>query len=335
MESQAIESIDELNDNTTSPKHPHCIIAWFTIALLLATWLSLFLVISFFWKKNNHFLARYETRFTQIQEQLFQNQTKYQELQKSVIQIQNFIQKKLSSNAAQIQISNIHQLIQQAQEDLLYLHDLNSALAALKLANKRLTELPSLSIPKSLHSLLIQNITSLKALPQLDISNALAQLNVLQAQVIQLPLTNTIPILNKETANNTTPATHLGKKWLSAFQSILHHLQQLIVIRHLDKPIEHLLPKAQQQYLQHNLQLLLQQAQWALLQRQQTIYQNNLQQIKEAIQQHFLATSSPAQTVIQTINELEKINLQPILPDLTPTLAAIASFEKTIPNTDQ
>ncbi|MDQ8039510.1 MAG: uroporphyrinogen-III C-methyltransferase [Rickettsiella sp.] len=332
MESQPIKSTDaKLSHNMAETQPKSSIIAWFATTLILITWLFLFFAITFFWKKNDVTFRSYETHFTQIQEQLSQYQTKYQTLEKNVTQIQNFIQKKFSSNASKIQISNIHQLIQQAQDSLFYLRDVANALSALTLADKQLGELSSLPI-ESLHNLLMQNITSLKALPQIDLSNALTQLNSLQNQVIQLPLISTTPIPTKEATNASNPSTS-EKNWMSAIFSSLRSFQQLIVIQHLDKPIEPLLPQAQQQYLQHNLQLLLQQAQWALLHHQQKIYQTSLQQIKEIIQQYFSTNASSTRTVMQTINELETINLQPNLPDLAPTLDAIASLDKMISST--
>lgn len=332
MESQPIESTDELSDNTTTsrlPESKRCLIAWSAIGLLLATWLCLFLGLTFFWKKNNAVFANVTTRLTQIQEQLSQSQTKYQELQKNLIQIQAIIQKKISPNDSIVQMSEISQLIQLAHYNLIYLKDPNSALLALTLANKQLTELtnPPASLD-TLHNLLKQNIASLNTLPHLDLSSILTQLNTLQTQIPQLSLLNTTPRSNETVS--PSPQTTSEKKWLSAIQASLHSFQQLIVVRHLDKPIQPLLPQVQQQYLQHNLQLLLQQAQWALLHQQQAIYQTSLQQVKETIQQHFVENSPTSQAIIQKLNELEKINLQPSLPDLMPTLQAIHSIRQTL-----
>ncbi len=333
MESQSIESTDtKLSDTTIEAKPQRCFVAWIAMVSILITWLFLFLTVTFFWKKSDDIFRGYEVRFTQNQEQLSQIQAKYQVLQKNITQIQNLVQAKSPPHAA-TKVNYAHQLIQKAHDSLIYLHDLNNALAELTLADKQLVELSRLAPIDTIHNLLMQNIASLKALQQVDISHALTQLNTLQNQVIQLPLVSSLSSTKKTTSAVTSP-TISKKKWTSAFQSSLRSFQQLIVIRHLDKPIEPLLPEIQQQYLYHNLKLLLQQAQWALLYRQQKIYQSSLQQAKEAIQKYFSSSVSTTQTSIQTINELEKINLQPNLPDLSPTLVAIASLDKVISNTD-
>jgi uroporphyrin-3 C-methyltransferase len=316
----------ELNDAApTTPKQPRsCIIAWSAIGLLLATWLGLFLAFAFFWKKNNDLHINSKTELTQIQGQLSQNQ-------KNLIQVQSVIQKNFTSNNNLVRLNEIKELIQLANYNLFYLHDPNNALSALSLANKQLTELGNLpSSVETLRNSLTQNINQLNTLPHLDLGNTLAQLNNLKTQVTALPLLDTTPE-TKEIINPPAQITSQNK-WINAIQTSLHNFQQLIVVRHLDKPIEPLLPEIQQQYLQQNLQLLLQQAQWALLHHQQTIYQSSLQQTKQVIQQYFAEKSSATQSIFQKINELEKINLQEELPNLNPSLSAINSLIKTVAN---
>ncbi len=333
MQSQPVES-SKLSDDTTTSRTDSklCRTAWSAIGLLLATWLCLFLGLAYFWKKNNDILAGYTARLTQIQEQLSQNQSKNQTLQKNLTQLQSVIQKKFSPNDNIARINEVNQLIQLAHYNLTYLRDSDSALSALNLADKQLSALSSSPVNiDTLRNLLVQNLANLNALPHLDLSSALAQLNALQTQITQLPLLSNAPPA-KKTSNLNTKTT-VEKKWSNVIKSNLHSFLQLITIRHLDKPIQPLLPEEQQLYLQHNLQLLLQQAQWSLLHQQQKLYQTSLQQAKEAIQQHFAENSSVTQEVIQRLDELEKINLHPPLPDLTPTLQAANAISQTISST--
>jgi uroporphyrin-3 C-methyltransferase len=112
-------------------------------------------------------------------------------------------------------------------------------------------------------------------------------------------------------------------------QDSLKSFRQLIVIRRLDKPIEPLLPEAELQYLQHNLQLLLQQAQWALLHNASAIYQSSLQQFQENLPKNFISDSATSQTIIQTINQLKKIDFPTSPLDLNPILEALSAIEET------
>ncbi len=118
-------------------------------------------------------------------------------------------------------------------------------------------------------------------------------------------------------------------KWARALKNSLDSFRLLIIIRRLNRPIEPLLPETEQQYLQHNLLLLLQQAQWALIHREPTIYQSSLQEIQENIKEHFATNSIDTQTVLQSINQLKQINLQIPSLDLNPLLETISIMKKT------
>jgi uncharacterized protein HemX len=131
------------------------------------------------------------------------------------------------------------------------------------------------------------------------------------------------------TVANTTTTAPTEKKWLHAMQDSLKSFRQLIVIRHLDKPIEPLLPEAELQYLQHNLQLLLQQAQWALLHNEFAIYQSSLQQFQQNLPANFASDSATSQTMIQTIKQLQKIVFPTFSLDFNPILETLSAMEKT------
>jgi len=328
MRPQSTETTSALSNtakNSSAKSIKSCVVAWSTVGLLCLTWCLLLLGLALFWQKNKTTLLSNTARLTQIQQQLSQTQTGYQGLQKQFVQIQQQVQQKLSANDATVRLSTMHQLMQLAYYNLIYLHDQESALSALTLADKELAALSPLPMRlEPLQRVLTHNIASLKALPTLDLSHALAELNSVHAQLTQLQGQGSLAQPIKTMPN--TPITTPGEKWLSAIQSSLRQFQQLIVIRHLDKPIEPLLPQQQQQYLLYNLHVLLQQAQWALLHRQASVYQMSLQQIKTIIAHHFVGRS--AETVIHTIDALQHLTLQPTLPDLQPMLDALTILKQ-------
>jgi uroporphyrin-III C-methyltransferase len=329
-ESQTIEANNKLNDDSTV-RSPY-LLAWSALFLLATTWLCIFFGFSTLTKKTSTMYTKNRMHLTQLQEQLSQTQTTYQTLQQNFIQLQNALQKKFPVNTDIVRINEARQLIQLAYYNLTYLQDATSALSSLNLAKQQLSELinPATAL-LTLRQQLAENIASLSALPHFDLNNVLAKLDDLQKLVIQLPLQGATLTPQKEISPSTSQT--LVNKWITAIQSSLHHLLQLIVIRHLDAPIEPLLPQVQQQYLVHNLQLLFQEAGWALLHNQPVPYQANLQRAKEAIRHYFVVNTEKTQAALQTLNELEKINTQTVFPDLTPTLQTIDSLSKTL--TDQ
>lgn len=331
MESQDTPNLEEteIKVNCNKPlRSKSCFTAWCAITLLLITWIGLFLGLSFFWIKNREQLGEYQHQLSTIQTQLSENQTDDKNLQQHIAQLQNFIEQKFSANDNAILLANVNQLIQLAQYNLVYFHDTDNAMSALTLADKQLSTIISPDIRlENLHQLLTQNLTNLKALPHIELTTSLAQIQILKSQITQLPL---LPTSNSATPNPEVATTNFSEnKWVRMLQTSLNSFRQLIVIRRLNKPIEPLLPEREQQYLQHNLILLLQQAQWALIHHEAIIYQSSLQEIQENIKNHFAANSPITQTVMQSITQLKQIDLQTSPIDLNPLLEAISIIKKT------
>ncbi|WP_342227524.1 uroporphyrinogen-III C-methyltransferase [Rickettsiella endosymbiont of Rhagonycha lignosa] len=331
MESQPTPNLEETEIKIKKNKplrSKSCFIAWCAIGFLLITWISLFLSLSFFWLKNRERENGYHNVLSALQNQIAQSQTDDKNRQQQISQLQNFIEQKFSASDNAILLANVNQLIQLAQYNLIYFHDTDNALSALMLANKQLGTIISPDIRlENLQHLLTQYLTNLKALPHIELATSLAQIQTLKMQITQLPL---LPTSDSSTSNPDVSANNLsGNKWIRMLQNNLNSFRQLIIIRHLNKPIEPLLPETEQQYLQHNLLLLLQQTQWALIHHEPTVYQSSLQQIQENIKNHFASSSPNTQAVLQSINQLKQIDLQNPTLDLNPLLEAISVIKKT------
>lgn len=333
MESQPTPLLEEKENKKSQPLHSKsCFLAWFAIVLLLITWVGIFLGLSYFWTHNREQQNEYQSQLSTLQTQISQTQVNDKNRQQQIFQLQNFIEQKLSSNDNTILLANVNQLIQLAQYNLVYFHDADNAVSALMQADQQLSTIISPDIRlEHLHQLLTQYLTTLKALPHIDLATILAQLQAVKLQITQLPL---IPILNSSIPSNpeVMNSNPQENKWLHALKNSFDNFRQLIIIRRLNKPIEPLLPETEQQYLQHNLLLLLQQAQWALIHHEPTIYQSSLQEIQESLKEHFAMNSPSTQTVLQTITQLKQINLQTPALDLNPLFEAISIMKKTPSN---
>ncbi len=331
MESQLTTPIAKkvkLDDKENYRSHAKIFITWCVIGLLLALCLASFFTLGLLALKNKEQLLEYQHQLSKMQTKILQNQNNYEHLQNHISQLQSFIAEKFSANNSTVLLTNVKELIQLAHYNLSYLHNSDSALVALTLAQNQLDQIISPDFRlENLRGLVASSIASLKKLPRIDLAAILAQLHDLQMKVPQLSLlSDTIPAA---AITNDTATSPVEKKWTHALQASLKNFRQLIVIRRLDKPIEPLLPEAELQYLQHNLQLLLQQAQWALLHNESAIYQSSLQQFQENVQANFGPNSITTQTIVQTINQLKKIDLSTSPLDLNPILEALSAIEKT------
>lgn len=303
-----------------------CCTAWIAIGLLLITWLVSGIGLGLFWLRYQNQISQYPIQLSKMGNQLSANQNNIEQLQNHLTQLQNFIQQKLPSKEDEnIVLANASQLIHLAHYNLTYLYNIDSALAALSLANKQLATItnPDTRLTDLRH-LLSTSIVALQALPHFDLANNLSQLHALQCQILELP-----PLaLTIRSTPKINPTINTETTWTRAIQDSLTNFRQLIVIRHLNKPIKPLLSKERQQYIQLNLQLLIEQAQWALLHYEPAVYQASLQQAEKIIQANFDANYVTTQAILQNIEQLKKIQLSP-LPDLTPLLQSITSIEKT------
>jgi uroporphyrin-3 C-methyltransferase len=303
MQSQPTTPITEkakLDDKKNYRSHPKTRITWCAIGLLFILCLTSFFILGVLVLKNKDQLLEYQHQLSEIQTKVLKNQNNDEHLKNHISQLQNFITEKFSANNNIILLANVKQLTQLAHYNLTYLHNSDSALMALTFAQNQLDQIISSDFRlENLRGLVASSIASLKALPHIDIAATLAKLHDLQVKIPQLPLLSTaIPVT---TITNATTNGPEEKKWIGAIQDSFKSFRQLIVISRLDKPIEPLLPEAELQYLQHNLQLLLQQAQWALLHDEPAIYQSSLQQFQESVQTNFASDSVITQTIMQTI----------------------------------
>jgi uroporphyrin-3 C-methyltransferase len=67
----------------------------------------------------------------------------------------------------------------------------------------------------------------------------------------------------------------------------------------------------------------LQQAQWAVIHSNAAVYQSSLQQATSWIQQYFANNEPTTQAMLSVLDALQKVNIQPELPDITPALQAL------------
>jgi uroporphyrin-3 C-methyltransferase len=254
-------------------------------------------------------VQQFSKLFLRTQEQLQQQQTALAQLQQATT----------GKQKAWI-LAEVNYLAQSADYHLRFAHDVPTAIILLQTANQRLAELDNTNIV-DLRQLFSKAIVELQATPRVDAAGILSQLNALQEKTDQLPLApvvlpaekNTQPLLNPPEANT----------WQRALALSWQTLQKLIVVRRVDQAVKPLLSVEQQGYLQQNLRLLLQRAEFALLRNQATAYQSSLQQAQALIQHYFALDAALTKAVSQNLSELQRVNVAPVMPDISALVTAV------------
>ncbi len=252
-------------------------------------------------------------QFMQLQNQLLQQQNTVNDLQTSV---QKLIQTQPGTNRVWT-LAEVNYLVNLANLQLQYNHSKSEATILLQEANQRLTHLvdPSLS---PISQAISNALTKLQALPDINLADILSRLNKLHGNVNLLE--QVAPIQTAATNNSATTTSATNEHipwWKKIIHTVSNGFKQLVVINYHNKPLPQFMMPEQQLFLQQNLQLVFEQAQWAAIHGNQTIYESSLETAKNWIQQNYIQDAPNTKTSLQEINALQAIHFQQPYPDLS------------------
>lgn len=187
----------------------------------------------------------------------------------------------------------------------------------------------SLALSKStnttLNAALTKNIADLNALPKVDTKAIFAQLADLSKKIHAISLAT--PTTKQTTAlkniiEGTDTSNNKNERWYDHVWNHLKNVKQFFIIRHVDS---HTMPLVDPDLIQStkiNLDMQISLAQWALLHRDQTVFQTALGVISKTLNNYFSLAPTTA-VIVSEINSLEKININPTLPTLDNTLSLL------------
>ena len=228
-----------------------------------------------------------------------------------------------STSEADWRLAEAQYLLRLANQRVLMEQRPEGALTLLRGADKVLADLDDVSL-YSLRQALAQDIAKLEAVPKLDVEGTYLRLAALIEQSRQLPTLSLeqqrqLPDMLKEITPDAVDET-LKQDIQSAFARAMSSLESLVVIQQHDRAVEPLLSPEQGHYLRQNLQLLLEQAQLALLRQQQVIYETSLSRSIELIGRYFDAANSATQALSQALEQLNTLQVAPQMPNINGSL---------------
>jgi uroporphyrin-3 C-methyltransferase len=216
----------------------------------------------------------------------------------------------------------IHHLLQLAIDQLSLAGNVEGALAALTIADRRVASNgdPELQV---LRQQLARDIASLQQVNQPDLAGTIHRLNALSESITHLP------VVHRQAAAGETskPAKATGDN-NSVWQNITQDLSGLVKIRSIDQPVVPLLPPDQEYFLRENTKALLVAARLALLQENKDAYKESLQQTKEWLIKYFNTGSHNTQWAIGELVKLAAVDPQPQLPDISGSLKQLQTITK-------
>ena len=215
-----------------------------------------------------------------------------------------------------------------AQMDSQWSHDPATTLVLLQAAD---TLLQSISDERviNIKNTLTKEITKLQANPTANFSELFSKLDHAQEAILKLHLR---PMLAKTPKESAVPLS-----WHEQLQASLKLLEKLVVIRHYDQEKESKFSPLNQMLLREQLSMDLQKAQWAVLQRNQAIYQQSLTQTNNRLQPYLALKEEGIQQdsqlklneFLNQIRHLQQINLSSPKIDLSQSLTELNEIINT------
>ena len=223
-------------------------------------------------------------------------------------------------------VSEVEYLLSVANHRLVLERDVLTAKTALADADKRLRVIgdPGL-IP--VREKISQEISQLDNVSLPDIPGLAAQLGSIIDEIGQLPFVKKsvglVPEPEDESEKEFTGVGNLAKTVWGDLVNGLFKVQRT------DEPIEPLLPPEEKHYLIHNLGLKLEQAKLSLLKSETELFHKNLVDVEQWVNNYFDLEDAAVKNLVQTVQDLKQVELQPKLPDISASLREIRSWIET------
>lgn len=232
----------------------------------------------------------------------------------------------LGRNRSDWVLSETEQLLLIANHRLQLAHDIDTAVAALRAADRRLQQLADPSL-LPVRKLLATEIVQLQALERADVPGIALKLGSLAKILGQLPLdverrfrSSAPSAPSQEAAGETSTGWHvLSQMW--------HDLRGLVRIRKNTESQKPLLAPEQAYFLRENLRLMLYGAQLAVLQGNVTTYGQNIKSAQSWINDYFDTDSRAVMRFQEELQRLANAKIVIELPDISASLEALRAAE--------
>ncbi|NRQ01903.1 uroporphyrinogen-III C-methyltransferase [Marinobacterium sp. xm-d-530] len=226
-------------------------------------------------------------------------------------------------------------LLRLANQRILMENRAEGALALLRSTDTILKELDDVSL-YPLRQSLASDISKLESVPNLDIEGTYLRVAALIERSKDLPTLTLeqqrqLPELIDNVISEQVDA-ETQQNITNGFAKAISKLESLIVIQRHDQPVEPILSPDQGHYLRQNIQMLLEQAQLALLRQQQSVFTTSLSRAQSLLMQYFDKDNYTTSVLIQSLAELTTLNVSPTIPDISGSLKALQQHQKEMAN---
>ncbi len=214
-------------------------------------------------------------------------------------------------------------LLRIANQRLMIEKDIRGALSALKAADEVLAESDDIGV-YPVRQQLAKEILALKGIAGVDRTGLYLQLEAAIDSIHQLTdqalISENAPGFLTGNQSGDSGNDGAGNPLTEAWREVKSTLQQVVVVRRLDEKVKPLLSPDQSAYARLNLQLMLEEAELAVLRGNQALYERALAKARSAIDEWYDASHPRVAALSQSLAELAAKNVDPKLPDISQSL---------------
>lgn len=217
-------------------------------------------------------------------------------------------------------------LLRIANQRLLIEQDIRGALAALNSADEVLRETDDVGA-YPVREQLAKEIMALRSVSDVDRTGLYLKLEAARETVTELTdqalIEGQAPGSAREAPGQDTTAEGEQSAATKAWQRVTESLGEVVSIRRLDEPVKPLLSPDQSAWARLNLQLMVEQAELAVLRGHEDLYQQALDKAVTSLETWYDGSDNRVTALRDTLAELKDRDINPELPDISRSLTLL------------
>ncbi len=209
-------------------------------------------------------------------------------------------------------------LLELAQRRLALDRDVQTAIVSLESADVRLAALRDQSVAP-VRQQIARELQALRSVRQPDTIGVLARLASAEEQAARLPIKGILATERRSPDRSNLPEGMLARAWALARSTFAN----LIVVRKVDDRAGSIVTAEEAEVRRQHLQLLLFSARTAVARHDATAYRAALAGARQWLGDYFELSNPGAQAMLAEIQQLEPVDIDPQLPDISGSARAL------------
>ncbi len=209
-----------------------------------------------------------------------------------------------------------------ASQKLLLEADIATAIALLQVADQALLDSRSARV-FAVRRAITADLQQLRNIEVIDRTGVYLQLDSLLTEMTSIDLLASMRTRFEKRRNAESQPLHLDANTNSYLDTSLELLASIFVWRKWEDTPQAMLAPGQDELIKQNLRLMLEQAQLALLLRDDKLYRQALVKSKDWFQHYAVTDSAQGRTLLAALDQLAGYDIDPALPSLNQSLSLI------------